>query len=584
MKARQLTLLYLVGIGIMLLAGRAQPVGGSPRSQESEGVIAFATNRDGNFEIYVLNPRSMVMWNATQHEADDMTPSWRSDGLLAWASNRDGNWEIYVGHADGRETRRLTFNNSGIDYDPTWHPDGSRIAFTSDRSGNMDIWAMNADGSGLMQLTNAPSQQRQPAWSPDGQKIAYVSDQDGNDNIYIMNTDGSNKRVLRDLADSNEQFPAWSPDGQWIIFTTDLDGPYQLYAIHVETLTLQPVMTGPVFEAEGSWSGDGQYVVFRSTRDDNTDLYMIDFDGTSMGTGLRRLTTDEAYDIQPDWSKGPILAPEPTATPRNTRTPTPTRVIPTLTPTPTMTPSAGRTPTATDLPTRTKTPTLTPTATPRTPTPSPGDDYEPDNTCATANAIPSNGDLQMHNFHTPGDPDWLRFQATAGTYYIISALQAGPDAHPIIRLYDACGKDPFADSSDTFGYDQIITFRAERSGLYYLKLTHRDPNAAGEDTAYQVSVRPGSTGAAIIAGGRLYQREQFQQQITFMTNRAYRVFHQAGYEHDNIYYMSADPDPPPDMDAPSLPDVLRHALQTWAPNHIQDGDPLYLYLADHGDN
>ncbi|RME49702.1 MAG: hypothetical protein D6791_00025 [Chloroflexi bacterium] len=267
-----------------------------------EPVIGFATNRDGNFEIYVVNPRSLTERNVTRHGGDDMAPAFAPGGRLAWASTRDGNWEIYTGDVFGRNIRRLTFN-AATDYDPTWSPKGERIAFTSDRSGNMDIWAIDADGTRLVQLTFSPSQQRQPAWSPDGRKIAYVSDQDGNDEIYVMNADGSEKRRLRPLTSSSERFPAWSPDSRWILFTTNLDGPFQLYAINVEELTLQPVMADPVFEAEGNWSEDGKRVVLRSTRDDNTDLYMIDFDGIGLGTGLRRLTSNTADDIQPAWSR-----------------------------------------------------------------------------------------------------------------------------------------------------------------------------------------------------------------------------------------------------------------------------------------
>lgn len=268
-----------------------------------EPVIAFASNRDGNFEIYAVNPRSSTVRNVTRHEGEDMAPAFGLRDLMAWASTRDGNWEIYVGDVFGRNTRRLTFD-SRIDYDPTWSPDGRRIAFASDRSGNMDIWSLNADGTGgLVQLTSDPAQQRQPAWSPDGNQIAYVSDEDDNDNIFVMDADGLNKRRLRDLASSNEQFPAWSPDGQWIIFTTDLDGPQQLYAINVAQQTLQPVIAEPVFDAEGNWAANGKRVALRSTRDGNTDIYVISFDGSGLGTGLRRLTTHEADDIQPAWSR-----------------------------------------------------------------------------------------------------------------------------------------------------------------------------------------------------------------------------------------------------------------------------------------
>ncbi|MFQ5340517.1 MAG: hypothetical protein ACE5F6_03110 [Anaerolineae bacterium] len=268
-----------------------------------EPVIAFASYRDGNFEIYAVNPRSLTVRNITRHDGDDMAPAFGPRGLLAWASTRDGNWEIYAGDVFGRNIRRLTFD-SHIDYGPTWSPGGSRIAFSSDRSGNMDIWSLNADGSGgLVQLTNEPSQQRQPAWSPDGNQIAYVSDEDGNDNIYVRNADGSGKVLVKDLASSNEQFPAWSPDGQWIIFTTDMDGKQQLYAFNVNQQTLQPVMAEPIFDVEGTWNANGKRVALRSTRDGNTDIYVVSFDGTGLGTGLRRLTTHEADDIQPAWSR-----------------------------------------------------------------------------------------------------------------------------------------------------------------------------------------------------------------------------------------------------------------------------------------
>ncbi|MBS1252019.1 MAG: Protein TolB [Anaerolineales bacterium] len=269
-----------------------------------EPVIGFASDRDGgSFDVYVMNPRYLGVRNVTRWpEADDMAPAFGPGGLLAWASRRDGNWEIYSGDVFGRSARRLTFD-SGVDYGPTWSPEGQRIAFSSGRAGSMDVWDMKADGTELRRLTDAPSQQRQPAWSPDGSKIAYVSDQGGNDNIYIMNADGSNKDVLRDLATSHEQFPAWSPDGDWVVFSTNMDGRWELTAIHVAEQTLQPVISDAVFDVDGSWSRDGERVVFRSTRGGNTDLYMIDFSGGGLGSGLRRLTSHTATDIEPAWSR-----------------------------------------------------------------------------------------------------------------------------------------------------------------------------------------------------------------------------------------------------------------------------------------
>ena len=110
------------------------------------------------------------------HEAgDNFYPTWSPDSQhLAFASNRDGFYQIYAVQADGSQVRRLT-DTTVREEKPAWSPDGSRIAFMSTRDGNAEVYVMNADGSNPTRLTNHPASDLNPAWSPDGKLIAFNS-------------------------------------------------------------------------------------------------------------------------------------------------------------------------------------------------------------------------------------------------------------------------------------------------------------------------------------------------------------------------------------------------------------------------
>jgi len=85
-------------------------------------------------------------------------------GEIAFHSNRDGNFEIYVMNADGSEQKRIT-NNSAFYDCPCWSPDGKRIDFRAVKDENWDIYVMNADGTEQKRLTDHPAQDDKPCWA-----------------------------------------------------------------------------------------------------------------------------------------------------------------------------------------------------------------------------------------------------------------------------------------------------------------------------------------------------------------------------------------------------------------------------------
>ena len=136
-------------------------------------LIAFASNRDGDYEIYVMKAKPESATNKpvrlTNNSVSDTNPDWSSDGKrIVFDSVRAGSpteHEIVVMNSDGSGQKLLT-NNTFNDIDPAFSPDGRRIAFESTRANPRDIYRMRADGTNLFNLTNSSSTDANAFWQP----------------------------------------------------------------------------------------------------------------------------------------------------------------------------------------------------------------------------------------------------------------------------------------------------------------------------------------------------------------------------------------------------------------------------------
>jgi Tol biopolymer transport system component len=173
--------------------------------------IAFISERDGNWELFVMSADGSGQRRLTRNTVRDSHAVWSPDSRrIAFESN----WQIHVINADGSGQRRLT-RNGARNLAPAWSPDGQRIAFerrpsrcTSCARAWTEVRVMNADGSGQRRLTRGGAQ---PGWSPDGRKIAFVSKRDGQAEIYVMNADGSRQRNLTRTRGRHDSSFAWAP-------------------------------------------------------------------------------------------------------------------------------------------------------------------------------------------------------------------------------------------------------------------------------------------------------------------------------------------------------------------------------------
>jgi Tol biopolymer transport system component len=266
--------------------------------------IAFESQRDGNPEIYVMNPDGSNQTRLTTNPALDTDPDWSPDRKkLVFHSNRDGNPEIYVMNADGTGQARLTSSRS-TDRNATWSPDGKKIAFETYRDGaGAEIYVMNADGTGLKRLTDNQVDDFDAAWSPDGAKIAFArGSEDGNQEIYLMNANGSGQTNLTRTTQAREFNPAWSPDGTHIAFHSNRDqGNWEIYVMRSNGSAQTRITDNCCRDFNPIWSPDGDKIAFQTDRDDRIndtfEIYVMNPDGSS----LRRLTNNSWTDQVPDW-------------------------------------------------------------------------------------------------------------------------------------------------------------------------------------------------------------------------------------------------------------------------------------------
>jgi len=155
-------------------------VGSDRPSWSPDGTLVAVERGDG----IVLLPVNGGAQRYVTYGAD-RSPTWSPDGnSIAFSSNRNGHWDIWIVPAAGGIPQSLT-DDAAVDSNPSWSPDGTLISFDSDRSGNSDVWVVRVANRALSQVTTDPSWDVDPEWSPDGSRIAFVSGRSGAANLWV---------------------------------------------------------------------------------------------------------------------------------------------------------------------------------------------------------------------------------------------------------------------------------------------------------------------------------------------------------------------------------------------------------------
>ena len=116
--------------------------------------------------------------------------------------------------------KQHTFTDSGFDADVDIDVAGETMVYASARDGEQtQIYSQKLDAPAVVQLTNNASDNAQPSFSPDGKRVAFASNRTGQWHLYVMNIDGRSVVQLTQ-GDTNNMHPSFSPDGTRLVYSS----------------------------------------------------------------------------------------------------------------------------------------------------------------------------------------------------------------------------------------------------------------------------------------------------------------------------------------------------------------------------
>ena len=269
-----------------------------PGLQSVTGELVYFADRESDAEgnpVYNIVNLDLVSWETRRIGTVDETstfPLSSPDGRwLAFQSDRDGDFEIYVSNRSGGQLRQLTVN-AVWDRLAAWSPDGEWIIYSSDRRGDQtfDLYRIRPNGTEEQPIYSDGWRNSHARFSSDGQYIVFTSGPDVRDastweiRIYNLRTGGTKLLTENDVRDAS---PTFSPDSQRIIYVTTIGGVRSLASMNLAGENRRILFTGPGSVWSANYSPDGEFIVLTATVNGRDQLFLMD----AAGGNLQQITS-----------------------------------------------------------------------------------------------------------------------------------------------------------------------------------------------------------------------------------------------------------------------------------------------------
>jgi tol-pal system beta propeller repeat protein TolB len=225
--------------------------------------IAFVCKNGRSEELCVAYPDGKDVKKLTSYGAGRgcVGPRWKNPGTLFTTGYRNGAPQVFeIDVATGRD--RLLWGFGGLTTGATLSPDGRRAALILSKPfGNPELCTIDIAANNCNRMTTTrTANEGQPTWSPDGKKIAYVSDESRRQHLYIVDVATKAKRRIT-AAGSQNVDPDWGPDGS-IAYTTKRGGLAQIAVLSpADGDKSARLVTKPGAWEHPTWTRDARHVV-----------------------------------------------------------------------------------------------------------------------------------------------------------------------------------------------------------------------------------------------------------------------------------------------------------------------------------